>query len=176
MLRPMELFVRTLKASRRVSTPLIAIRTADPALAAARIADVAGKDAAILRWDSVRGLVKVNEQGNREIAKIIGERSPASVGPVDALVFAAELCEDSILVYDNAQRFWDNAEVAQAIWNLRDVFKANGRTLALLTTPGAVLPPELAQDVLVLDEPLPAEEDLSRILEDTIEAADLPAL
>jgi hypothetical protein len=39
---------------------------------------------------------------------------------------------------------------------LRDVFKANGRTLTLLTTPGAVLPDELTQDVLVLDEPLPA--------------------
>ena len=176
MLRPIEQFVRTLKASRRVSTPLVAIRTADPALTVARIVDAVGKDAAVVQWDSVRGLVKVNEQGGKEMAKAIGERNAASVGPVDALVLAVEFGEDAVLVYANAQRFWNNAEVAQAIWNLRDTFKANGRTLALLTTPGAVLPPELAQDVLVLDEPLPAEEDLSRILEDTIAAAELPAL
>lgn len=176
VLRPIEQFVRTLKASRRVSTPLVAIRTADPALTVTRIADAAGKDAAVVQWDSVRGLVKVNEQGGKEMAKAVGERNAASVGPVDALVLAGELGEDAVLVYANAQRFWNNAEVAQAIWNLRDTFKANGRTLALLTTPGAVLPTELAQDVLVLDEPLPAEEDLSRILEDTITAAELPAL
>jgi hypothetical protein len=73
-------------------------------------------------------------------------------------------------VFANAQRFWNDPQVSQAIWNLRDVFKANGRTLALLTTPGAVLPDELTQDVLVLDEPLPAVEDLTRILEETIAA------
>jgi hypothetical protein len=55
---------------------------------------------------------------------------------------------------------------------LRDVFKTNGRTLTLLTTPGAVLPDELTQDVLVLDEPLPAAEDLTRILEATMAAAE----
>ncbi len=66
--------------------------------------------------------------------------------------------------------------MAQAIWNLRDVFKANGRTLTLLTTPGAVLPDELTQDVLVLDEPLPAVEDLTRILEETMAAAEVPEL
>jgi hypothetical protein len=172
----MDQFLRTLKASRRVSTPLLAIRTADPALTVARVADAVARDAGVVQWDSVRGLVNVNEQGAREIAKAIGERSPANVGPVDALVLAGDLGEDAVLVYANAQRFWNIAEVAQGIWNLRDSFKANGRTLALLTTPGAVLPPELAQDVLVLDEPLPAEEDLSRILQDTIAAAELPEL
>src|SRR5260370_33197348 len=98
------------------------------------------------------------------------------VGPVDALVAACQLGEDAVLVFANAQRFWNEPQVAQAIWNLRDVFKANGRTLALLTTPGAVLPDELTQDVLVLDEPLPAVEDLTRILEETIAGARGPEL
>ena len=91
---------------------------------------------------------------------MLGERDSASVGPVDALMAACQLGEDAVLVFANAQRFWTDPQVAQAIWNLRDVFKANGRTLTLLTTPGAVLPDELTQDVLVLDEPLPAVEDL----------------
>ena len=87
-----------------------------------------------------------------------------------------QLGEDAVLVFANAQRFWNDPQVAQAIWNLRDVFKANGRTLTLLTTPGAVLPDELTQDVLVLDEPLPAVEDLTRILEETMAAAEVPEL
>ncbi len=186
MLRPMEQFVRTLQAARRVSTPLVSIRTADPALTVARIEEAVGKDAAIVQWDIVRGLVRVNDAGAKEIGKLLGERDSASVGPVDALVAACQLGEDAVLVLANAQRFWNDLanaqrfwndpQVAQAIWNLRDVFKANGRTLALLTTPGAVLPDELTQDVLVLDEPLPAVEDLTRILEETIAAAEVPEL
>ncbi len=86
MLRPMEQFVRTLLAARRVSTPLVSIRTADPALTVARIAEAVGKDAAIVQWDIVRGLVRVNDPGAKEIGKVLGERDPASVGPVDALV------------------------------------------------------------------------------------------
>ena len=176
MIRPMEQFAKTLLAARRVSTPLVAIRTADPALTVARIEEAVGKDAAIVQWDIVRGLVRVNDAGAKEIGKVLGERDSASVGPVDALVAACQLCEDAVLVFANAQRFWNDPQVAQAIWNLRDVFKANGRTLTLLTTPGAVLPDELTQDVLVLDEPLPAVEDLTRILDDTIAAAEVPEL
>src|SRR5712691_9300549 len=176
MIRPMEQFVKTLLAARRVSTPLVSIRTPDPALTVAGIADTVGRDAAIVQWDIVRGLVRVNDAGTKEIGKVLGERDSASVGPVDALVAACQLGEDAVLVFANAQRFWNDPQVAQAIWNLRDVFKSNGRTLALLTTPGAVLPDELTQDVLVLDEPLPAVEDLTRILEETMAAAEAPEL
>ena len=176
MIRPMEQFVRTLLAARRVSTPLVAIRTADPALTVTRIEEAVAKDTAIVQWDIVRGFVRVNEAGAKEIGKVLGERDPASVGPVDALLAACQLGEDAVLVFANAQRFWNDPQVSQAIWNLRDVFKANGRTLALLTTPGAVLPDELTQDVLVLDEPLPPVEDLTRILEETIAAAEVAEL
>ena len=174
--QPMEQFVTMLKAARRVSTPLVAVRTADPASALARIEDAAGKDAAVVQWDIVRGLFQVNDAGAKEIGKVLGERDPASIGPVEALVLGCQFGEDAVLVFANAQRFWNDAQVAQAIWNLRDVFKATGKMLALLTTPGAVLPDELTQDVLVLDEPLPAVEDLSRILDDTISAANVPEL
>src|ERR1017187_3846474 len=74
-IRPMEQFVKTLLAARRVSTPLVAIRTADPALTVARIEEAVGKDAAIVQWDIVRGLVRVN---------------------------------DAVLVFANAQRFWND--------------------------------------------------------------------
>ena len=107
-IRPMEQFVKTLLAARRVSTPLVAIRTADPALTVARIEEAVGKDAAIVQWDIVRGLVWVNDAGAREIGKVLGERDSASVGPVDALVAACQLGEDAVLVFANAQRFWND--------------------------------------------------------------------
>ena len=176
MLRPMEQFVKTLQAARRVSTPLIAVRTADPALTMVRLQEGVGRTTAIVQWDIVRGFVPLNDAGKKEVGKLVGERDPASIGPVDALVLACQLAEDAILVYSNAQRFWNDPQVAQGVWNLRDVFKANGRTLALLTTPGSILPDELTADVLVLDEPLPAVEDLNRILDETIAAAEVPEL
>jgi len=175
-LRPMEQFIKTLQAARRVSTPLIAVRTADPALTVNRLQEVVGRTPAMVQWDIVRGLIPLNAGGVKESGKLVGERDPAAVGPVEALVMACQLAEDAILVYANAQRFWNDPQVVQAIWNLRDVFKASGRTLALMTTPGAILPDELMQDVLVLDEPLPAVDDLSRILDDTISAAEAPEL
>ena len=72
-IRPMEQFVKTLLAARRVSTPLVAIRTADPALTVARIEEAVGKDAAIVQWDIVRGLVRVNDAGTKEIGKVLGD-------------------------------------------------------------------------------------------------------
>jgi len=83
------------------------------------------------------------------------------------------LGEDAALFFSNAHRFFSDPVVVQAIWNLRDAFKANGRTLIMLTTPGATLPPELVQDVLVLDEPLPSAVDLQCIIQETFSSADL---
>jgi hypothetical protein len=162
-IRPIDQFMESLKAARRVSTPLVAIRSADPALAIERVQESVGESAPVVCWDIVRGLVPTNETGTKELAKLLGERDPTGIGPVEALVLAAQLSEDSVVLYANAQRFWADPQIAQGIWNLRDAFKANGRMLALLTTPGAVLPDELTQDVLVLDEPLPGLEALAYI-------------
>lgn len=51
-------------------------------------------------------------------------------------------------------------DVVRGIWNLRDVFKAGGQMLVLVTLPGATLPIELQNDVMVIEEPLPSTEDL----------------
>ena len=78
-IRPMEQFVKTLLAARRVSTPLVAIRTADPALTVARIEEAVGRDAAIVQWDIVRGRVRVNDAGAKEIGRVLGERDPVGL-------------------------------------------------------------------------------------------------
>lgn len=172
-------FTTTFKAARRVSTPLVAIRTPDPALAVQRIAEavsVPGNGGAppLIGWDVLRGFWPRNEAGRAALQKALGDRDAASFGPIDALAAATEFVEDTVLLYSNAQRFWGETPVMQAIWNLRDAFKTDGRMLALVTASGATLPEELVQDVLVLDEPLPAEADLGAIARDTFNAAGLP--
>ena len=123
--RPIDQFLKLLRAARRVSTPLLAIRSADPALAIARVQETVGKCAPVVQWDIVRGLIPCNECGAKQLSKLVGERDPSGIGPVETLVLAAQLSEDSVLLYANAQRFWADAQVLQGIWNLRDVFKEN---------------------------------------------------
>jgi hypothetical protein len=121
----------------------------------------------------MRGLYAISRNSVDEVARVLGEREPASVGPAEALFLAQQLGDDSILLYANGHRFWNEAAVMQGIWNLRDPFKARGRMLVLLAAPGATLPPELTQDVLILDEPLPCGDHLQRIVRGTFKDAGL---
>jgi hypothetical protein len=61
----------------------------------------------------------------------------------------------------------------QALWNLRDVFKKNGRMVVGLG-PTFLLPAEVAGDVIAMDEPLPTREELSAILDLQHKNAALP--
>jgi hypothetical protein len=47
--------------------------------------------------------------------------------------------------------------------------------LVLVTPPGATLPVELQNDVMLIDEPLPSTEDLAQLVADTFESANLSA-
>ena len=179
MIRTMQDFVETLKAALRVSTPLVAVRTPDPAGTVETVLGVLngkGNETPVLHWDVMRGLAGLNEAGKAEARRVLDGGDPAitSVRPSDALTLAEKLGQDAILFFANGQRFFSDAVVAQGIWNLRDSFKAKGCMLALLMTSGSTLPPELAEDVFLMDEPLPSAEDLGRIVASTFASAGLP--
>lgn len=169
-------FRSVLKAARRAGTPLIAIRTADPASAIAQgTVSMNGKgEVPVLCWDILGSFTSRNEPGRTALTKLLGEGSVA-LGPADALASAQKLAKDTILFFLNPQRVWEQADVLQGIWNLRDNFKTNGQTLVLITTPGAALPAELQSDVMVIDEPLPSPRELEALVNDTFEAAGLSA-
>jgi hypothetical protein len=176
MIRTTEEFRLVTKAARRVGTPLVAVRTADPASTIAQVtASVNGKneETPLVAWDFVAGLQGRNEAGKSALAKLLGESSPA-LGPGDVLALAARIAADAIIFFLNPQRFWEHADVVQGIWNLRDVFKAGGQMLVLVTPPGATLPVELQNDVMIIDEPLPSPDDLAQLVADTFESANLP--
>jgi hypothetical protein len=118
--------------------------------------------------------VGLNDAGKREISRPLGEITPSAViSPIEVLTQFYRAADDTILFLSNAHRFWNDPAVVQGIWNMRDVFKAHGAMLVLLTIPGVLLPPELVRDVLTLDEPLPGPQDLERIVFELYRSADL---
>jgi len=172
----MEEFTSAFQAARCVSTPVVAIRTADPASTTQFIIETLKQNRELpplLGWDLVRGLYAISRNSGDELARVLGERQAATIGPVDALFLAQQLWEDGLLLYSNAHRFWNDPGVMQGIWDLRDSSKATGRMLVLLAAPGATLPQELGQDVLILDEPLPSTTHLEQIVRETFNAASL---
>ncbi len=161
------------RRARAAGTPLLCVRTADPAATISALSKPNGKQPPILRWDIVNGIRAINKAG--ETAMQDANIDPdATVGPVDALIAAARLPNESILFFSNAHRVIQEQGVSQAIWNLRDPFKHHGRSLVLLC-PSIELPAEIQQDVLVLDEPLPDFQALEKIVRDTFQGAGLPA-
>jgi hypothetical protein len=127
----------------------------------------------LLSWDFIGGLQGRNEAGKSAAAKVLGESVP-SLGPGEALAVGQRLAQDAILFFHNPQRVWEQVDVVQGIWNLRDMFKAGGQMLVLVTPAGATLPVELQNDVMLIDEPLPSTEDLARLVAETFESANLP--
>ena len=169
-----EEFRGLLKSARRAGTPLLAIRTADPASAIAQAAASVGEQSALLIWDLMLGIRGINKAGVQVVTARFGETT--ALGPSDVLAATRKLeKEDAILFLSNAHRFWDQPDVVQAIWNVRDPFKEGGQSLVLLSTPGAVLPAELQGDVMVIDEPLPSAEELAELVRRLCEDAELCA-
>lgn len=177
-------FIQQFRAARRVSTPLICIRTFDAkstteGIKASLVADGYHDDTALLTWDAIHGLAPVNKTDKtiETQTSIIGTEGQGMTIPLPDCLRMCENDEisDSIIFIANAHMHWkiDPATV-QAIWNLRDGYKANGNMLVLLTVPGAVLPQELTSDVLVLDEPLPTLGQLQQTVRDTFKFGSVP--
>src|SRR5207249_6289128 len=115
------------------------------------------------------------ETGKSTATKLLGENSPV-LGLGDVLAIAQRVAADAILFLLNPQRVWEQPDVVQGIWNLRDVYKTGGQMLVLVTPPGATLPIELQNDVMVIEEPLPSTEDLARLVVATFESASVEAV
>jgi hypothetical protein len=180
MTRSTNEFWNQLKAARRAGTPLLAIRTADPASAMAQISAAlcANTDAPLFAWDILTGITARNKPGKDALAQAFGDNT-SSLGPADFLLAlhkaaGSKSFADAIIFFCNPQRMWEQVDVTQGIWNLRDVFKTGGQMMVLVTPPGSVLPVELQNDVMVLDEPLPSAEELEVLVHETFEAAELP--
>lgn len=163
--------------ARTVSTPLVAITTADPGAAADLVAETV-TDGVVLTWDLVSGL-RAYGDSSEGVAVVRGfgfDHPEQSREPILVLSRAqSKLPPDGVLIMSNMHRVIADlgTPAVQAIWNLRDFFKLNRRMLVMV---GAtfVPPPELAHDVFILDDPLPTETELRGIVLKTFSNANLP--
>lgn len=164
------------QAVRRAGTPLVSIRTADPAatIRAIRESHTNGKtDTPMLQWDIVAGLNPVNKAGQAALASPEMKDSGNLVMPMAMLEAAEKLPVKSILFMLFCHRFINEVGISQAVWNLRDTFKNSQRTLVMIG-PMLDLPIELQSDVTVLDEPMPDIPALEYIVRDVYRSGELP--
>lgn len=155
--------VRSFKAARRVSTPIVAVETPDAAATIAILRRTLTDKTPVLAWDCARGLRGLNDLGKGAF-NALGLDANASVNATETLLALEQVAELSVVFLHNFHLQIGDASVKQALWNLRDVFKMNKRT-AVLLGPAFSLPAELSGDVIVFAEPLPTRAELASIFD-----------
>lgn len=165
---PMKSLVEQFKAARKMGVPLIGISSADPGATIRAIDADSPAASPRIKWDCCNGWQGINEAGTMAILEAC--REPENIvamtaNATDMLILAEKLPDRASVFMLNAQRFFrdDMPSVPQALWNLRDSFKATQRAIVLLG-PGFTFPPELTQDVITFDEPLPTQGQLQDII------------
>lgn len=170
------------RKARRVSAPIIAINTTDPIAVVSTLRETYGK-APLVEWNSVAGVRPLNAAGKQSIDRASEATSvipESSTNIMEAVRMFTGFSESTIVFVHNAHRWLPGAQedpmrsvVAQGIANLRELYKADRRTLVMLAQ-AIVLPDELAADTVVIDDRLPNPEELAAIVTEQFEAADLP--
>lgn len=156
-------------------TPLIGINCYDPeatmaSLQKSIVASPLG-EVPIVQWDVIRGWMSRNAKGGQACAAAYSKAksgADATMNPVEQLELAQFLPEGTILFMINAHNYFDNPSYNQALWNLRDAFKDDGRQLVLLA-PYLNLPDDIKHDVIVFDEPLPTETELTDVVDKLVD-------
>jgi hypothetical protein len=163
------------KRARRASVPIVAIETVDQqATRQAILSTINGSGVAVVDWDILRGVRALNNVALSSMSKICNKQDPESLSnPAEMLLAVTKAPERTIVFMSNAHRYFtgDNAaSVVQGIANIRDEYKATGATLVLLT-PNAAIPIEIAQDVMIISDPLPTVEQITTIIDTVGESA-----
>lgn len=167
-------WLNKVKAARTAGVPILAIASGDPQQTIIQVCRALklnnGGDTPAIQWDLIRGLLGVNEAGRVDVVKMVGNDDPTIGNFVEAMKLLvnnfARGGDGGVAFIHLSHRFIQESAYIQAIWNLRDEFKSSHRILVLLGTQ-FILPPELVNDIVLIDEPLPAHDDLSAIVNQT---------
>lgn len=181
-------------AARRAAVPIVLISTPDQWAIEASIRALLAEHNAVertravkkelerpadLSWDCVRGLVGLNDDGKAVVASLGDEKAVLGMTRplVGCLIAAHKFPRLSTLFVHNAHRFISStgdpsAAVSQALSNLRDPFKEVKRTVFLLG-PQFDIPAELQPEVVLLEDPLPDDVALGKMVSETYDAVDL---
>ena len=167
----LDTLIDKVKSARSRGCPLLGITTPDMAATIATCSQALanGTIPPIFSWDSVTGLRWLNQQGEAAAVRIFQnaptakqQLADASVNSTEMCLFALKLEHGSVVFMQNAHAHFDQPSCVQALYNLRDPFKATKRTMILLG-PTLRLPLELSGDFLIFDEKLPDDEQIGSI-------------
>lgn len=179
----MKTLLDQFNAARLAGTPIVAISTPDQEAVLHDLAKPISHSHPIFRWDCVRGMVALNRLAHEVAARCSGSTplSEQTMHIVDALALALASFPERTIVFVLNANAWVDAEPAranpapvQAVANVRGAFSTSLRMLVLLG-PSFALAPALQHDVVLLDDPLPTDEQLRDIVTRLHEAASLPA-
>jgi hypothetical protein len=164
--------------ARRVSAPVVAIHTPDQIAAVETLSSVLEQGQPtpmLLVWDCVRGgrgITPASETLWAQFLRANNTDQTTTTNAPEFLLLALRLPEYAAIFMHNMHRFITNDFVAQAVYNVREAFKKNTRTLVLLG-PSIPLPTELQSDVLVIEDPLPTEVQLEAVIREQCEGVGL---
>jgi len=186
----MKSLIDSLKAAKRVSTPLIAVTTPDQPALAQTIAESLNGGLPVVSWDRGNGYMALNKTAEvvlQELADSLDmdadEIKTATSDPVAAIRTASKLGQvegqaekEVVLIAHSFNRFLHDSQVqnelVQLVLNTRDTFKAQGNMLIMLS-PDFTFPDEIVHDVILLDDPLPEHEGYATIVRELHDSADL---
>jgi len=166
------------KRARGAGVPLLAVTSADQAAVVREVSQSINDNGggAVISWDCIQGWIPLNEAGRDAVNSLPGD--PVEVtGPFVESLRAARtflpaggtlLCLNAHLALKDGGG--PNLGSVQAVSNLRDLFKGDGRVLVLLA-PDWALSPELRESVIVLEDDLPGRDDLRGIIITLCESA-----
>lgn len=194
----MDNLIKEFKKAKSVGTPLIAINTSDQPNTVKILTDACGKMFPILTWDCLNGVLPRTDKAipikkfltttemeyggeKQQIEDLLKEPEKLLVALAQPKLCARPkadsptLSENLIVILFNAHRILTgdkSNEVVQGLMNLRNGLSANGRTLVLLG-PDFQLPSEISQDVYVITEPLPTEEEIKTTVSELYKEANI---
>lgn len=165
------------RRARERGVPLLGIITPDPTQTISWMHLTVSRDTVMAVWDAARGLQGLNKASLEQVlmaaqVETLAELKHLTVDPVNALDVASQLPEQALAVFLNLPSHWHHPEVAQAVWNLRDLYKGDKRTLVLLA-PDVTPPAILEHDLIVLEEPMPNDQELAKIGRELYDASGL---
>lgn len=190
-------YLRAFVDARRVSAPLVVVRTPDQfasrealiqTLQGIKAGDKLPADPVVLAWDAARGLTAPagHQSALNAILKAAGVRASQTVDLTETLLAVSgthveeragvqtlvpNVPDGTVVILHNVQRHWTAAPVAQALANIRDEWKRRF-VMALCLIGMADKPPdEIKHDCIVFDVPLPDSDALATIAQRTIAGA-----
>lgn len=162
----MSKLIDRLKAARRVSAPLVAIETADPAATIQTVTAGVNSGTPFVMWNLTDGMVGIGDAGADAMQGINADDTLMS--EIAVVKEAEKLAARTLLFVHFDSSFWSNPAFVQQVWSLRDRFKRDNRMLVLMAKTFTNIPERLQGEVIVLEDPLPDAEQANEILDRVI--------